>query len=735
MLLSSLVALSLSSLLTAAPAEDPASLLPAETLIYFGSTSMHTSWEASKNTAMARILSESEVKSFLHSPLAAANAVLASGLEMVSGQISEAQAAAKQMGLGDNVDLDSFEFNLDSSEPPIGQVFFALTHVLLPGMAGNSMPDVGLIFGVELLDDAMVSQLKDLWAMLPAEGSKASHGGVEYLSKSIPNAPVSVHLAFLDNLAVLSTSDTAINGMIDRHHGTNSSGSLAASADYKTMIDAAGGLLPGGSSNLLRVSPIADICRMAIAMGMSQDPSISPDQLALTLSLFDGMGFSSIRMAGGVSAVGSDGMIYTTSVLSIDENGPGLISKLSRGVGSVDLDRLDSVPADCLSASANTLGTRIVDVYDFAWDMIRQQSEEQAAEIEAQLSALLGGVDLRNDLLANVQGTMTSLSTTGQGLMGTPDNLMTMGLRDPAKFVAALGSLLDIASAQIGMPLSLKESEFDGAPFYEIDLSATPFGMAMSPAFAIRNGEMVMGTNKRGLQTYLQEGIGSSAPLSDNKRFMEFVNGLSSQGDVEAFAYSDLAETFGSTYGMLVGTAQMFPMGDEIPLDMSKVPPANTISQHLMQTYSGAYSGQGGLKVSRSVSQFQLTDFLPLFMVAGAIVAGTQVPGLAPAEIEVKVDPAEKARTDLRELKASITVYKISAQGYPESLADLLIPLGTDFPQGAYPHGELPVDPWGNSYRYAMEMHTKKRRMMPKLWSIGLNGIDESGEGDDILKF
>jgi hypothetical protein len=34
-----------------------------------------------------------------------------------------------------------------------------------------------------------------------------------------------------------------------------------------------------------------------------------------------------------------------------------------------------------------------------------------------------------------------------------------------------------------------------------------------------------------------------------------------------------------------------------------------------------------------------------------------------------------------------------------------------------------------------MEMHAKKRRLMPKLWSAGINGIDESGEGDDILRF
>jgi len=118
MLFSSLVAFSLSSLLTVAPAEDPASLLPADTLVYFGSTSVHAGWEASKNTAMARILSEPEVRSFLHQPLATANAVVASGFEMVSGQISEAQAAAAELGLGPEIDVSNFEISFESTEPP-----------------------------------------------------------------------------------------------------------------------------------------------------------------------------------------------------------------------------------------------------------------------------------------------------------------------------------------------------------------------------------------------------------------------------------------------------------------------------------------------------------------------------------------------------------------------------------------------------------------------------------------
>ena len=54
----------------------------------------------------------------------------------------------------------------------------------------------------------------------------------------------------------------------------------------------------------------------------------------------------------------------------------------------------------------------------------------------------------------------------------------------------------------------------------------------------------------------------------------------------------------------------------------------------------------------------------------------------------------------------------------------------------AFTGDALPVDPWGNGYRFEMAPHpTKAGRVLPKLWSTGANGEDEGGEGDDILLF
>lgn len=733
MIASSLLALSLTFGMVAPPPSDPAELLPAETLVYFGSTSVRDAWQAGQNTAMTQILSEPEVKAFLHEPLAAANQVIKAGMEQMKDKIAAAKDAAAGMGVEGDFDLENFSFSLDTSEPVLGRTFFAITNLDLAGTQDKPGPQVGLAIGIELLDASMLDQARKLWGSIPGEESQGSYAGVPVLTRVIPDSPLGLNLAFLDSLVVITTDGDALHGMIDRHQGRASGQSLADAQDYRAMLDAAGGLLPGGSSSFVRVAPLAQVARMALMMATQMSGEMDQSQAALVLSLYDAIGLDAIQLSGSVSAVGSDGLIYSTSVMSVDAAAPGLIAKLTGSSGAVDTGLLATIPADSTGASISTLGTQLVDAYDFIIEVARGAAPDEVAQAEDQLASLLGGASLRDDLLANPRGTFISYSTPGQGMMGQSDTVMSMGLTDAPAFVAVLGTLLDSISAEVGMPIKLVESEHEGLPFYEIDLSATPLALALSPGFALQDGQLVLATNTKTLKSVLNGSIAAgSKTLASNERLAAFVKGLEAQGDVSAISFTNVSESFGAQYGQLVGMAQMFPMGD-LPLDVSKLPPQSVIGQHLDESYNGGYVTQSGMSVSRSVSHFAMADFLPLAVIGGALYAGQQM-GITVEETAVEADPAEQAQNDLRELKASITVYKISMGGYPNSLGDLLTPLD-DFPQGAYPHGELPADPWGNGYRYAMEEHPKKKRLMPKLWSLGPNGLDENGEGDDILKF
>ena len=62
--------------LAAQQVDDPARLLPADTLLYFGTHSVRAGAEASKGGAMQLILGDPEVKAFLAKPAAAADRTL-----------------------------------------------------------------------------------------------------------------------------------------------------------------------------------------------------------------------------------------------------------------------------------------------------------------------------------------------------------------------------------------------------------------------------------------------------------------------------------------------------------------------------------------------------------------------------------------------------------------------------------------------------------------------------------
>ena len=734
-MLSPFLALALVPAALFADAEDPARLLPADTLIYFGSTSVQAGYEAAQNTAMARILGEAEVKAFLNEPLAAANQIIAAGLEIMQGEAAELQAAAEGLGLGADMKLDEMDsfISLDSdTAPPVGRTFMALTHIGMPtsGAPGAPMvPEVGLAIGIEVFGMDVGEMLTSLWSQIPFPDANSSHGGLEYLAKASPYGTLC--LATLGDLVVITTSPQTLQGIIDRSQG-GSSPSLADATEYKLMMDAAGGLIPGGSSWFVRAAPIAGIVRMAMAMGLPASGEVSPEDTQKIMGVFDSMGFSALNVLGGTSAVGQDGLIYSTTVTSIDGRAPGLLSKLATPGPAVDTTVFGEIPGDALGASVMSMGSQFADVYDFCMSTLEQVEPQGATEVRGALNALMGEYDLRNDVLANMQDRMVTYTVPGKGLMGAPDTVMRLGLADGDRFVGALGVLLDAVSAEAGMPLSLQQVEHEGGSFYRIDLSATPAGMMMQPAFSLRDGEMLFSTSEQQLKSILNGG-NAQGSLWDNAGLQTFAKGLANHGDVHALTFTDVRASFGTQYQQLAGMAAMIPGMSALPVNMSKLPTESSISKHLAESFGGTYRTEEGLDVSKSVSQFQMGDFLPLLLIGGAIYAGSEL-GISVEEMVVEADPSEVVQDDLRELKASITVFKISEGGYPDALDDLLRPLA-DFPGGAYPHEALPSDPWGNAYRFAMETHPKRNKLLPKLWSVGPNGVDENGEGDDILKF
>lgn len=716
----------LAPLAWAAPqADDPARLLPSDTLIYFGTTSVRAGADASKGGAMSQILAEPEVKAFLAKPVAAADKTLKEMLAQGGISAEDSQRWSVNAMMAGN-----------ASSAPFGKVFLAMTHFSIATSAATSkpMPDVGLVVGIELLDTRDIAVLKALWGRIPWPEETGTYKGQEFLLKSNPDGP-SVRLAFAGNLAIATLSEKSMQAVLDRVAAPAGGDSLAKSADYAQLLGTAGGQHPGGSTWIIRVAPMANMITGILGMAMasnSSDPG-KAEEVAKIAAVVQGLGLDGVRWVGGTNWREASGRVQGTAIVSITPGAPGLLPRWLADTGSIDRKLLERVPGDSLSMGAGSIDW-LPAVYDFVMSSFKAIDPAEYEMAQGEIKKFMGESDLRTDLVANLHGTMLTYQMPGSGMAEQPANIFRVGVRDPDAFVKALRSVASSVSGQfLDSPdaVPIKESDHEGHKLYEIDLSKTPLAISpIQPAFAIDGGELVFcPQSTKALKTDLN-GTPAEKSLAKNAQLSAFIDSLTSKGQLTSIGFSDNAKIFGTLYSQLASMAQMFGgAAGDLPVDLSLMPSEQSITKHLSQSWEGSYQTDGGaIFVSRSDGQFQVSDFMPLLVTAGVVgVSIATGGGAAAAEPKIE-DPYEIVQRHLGEINAGMTVFKITEGRYPESIDDLVKPL-PDYPEGCLGKSEAPVDPWGHPYRFKLNAKGK-----PQLWSVGPDGVDQGGESDDIVK-
>jgi general secretion pathway protein G len=103
------------------------------------------------------------------------------------------------------------------------------------------------------------------------------------------------------------------------------------------------------------------------------------------------------------------------------------------------------------------------------------------------------------------------------------------------------------------------------------------------------------------------------------------------------------------------------------------------------------------------------------------------VGGSKKAEIRISA-----AWNDLAEIRQALEAYRADNGRFPAELQDLLLkPPGAELWKGPYLLlAEMPIDPWGNPYRYASP--GKRSPSGVDVWSTGPDGSD--GSEDDVYR-
>ncbi|MBI5363081.1 MAG: type II secretion system protein GspG [Planctomycetes bacterium] len=383
---------------------------------------------------------------------------------------------------------------------------------------------------------------------------------------------------------------------------------------------------------------------------------------------------------------------------------------------------------------------------------------ERDAEIEAAFARSVG----TNVAVAMLP--ITSLPVGGGGSL-MPRVLVTIELKDKAAFQAAFAQF--VARTKEERPkVVVEERPYHKIPITVFSETSTDAGAKPTtpndgnPLAALFNTDSakpsVVVLDDRVLITLSPTHARTEIQRSEKKSADTELHPIAAEGRFppEAIEASsmDWSGLFGKLYDTARGFAPMLAQGGSLPFDPTTLPAASTFTRFFQPSYSWTKRTDLGLYTYSESSFGPETPITLAAVVSGlsrtqgggaaALLAGgasarapttnerSSKPKPAPSEgvAPAKDEAREKTLAVLRTIKTSIAVYRSQTGSVPSALARLLD--ATDsFPNGFLVPREVPRDAWSHELRYSPGDPGAKY----KLWSLGADGVDQEGAGDDVL--
>ena len=440
------------------------------------------------------------------------------------------------------------------------------------------------------------------------------------------------------------------------------------------------------------------------------------------------------------------------------------------GGGPLDLSHLAWIPRRATSFSMGYMPVK--KIYHTVLDAIGAVDPEMGGRISSVLAMLKDrlGLDLEQDLLDQMDGEVLTYSIASSNLMTPGTTVVAAQVKSPQELLNSLETLFGLSKGAVSLVSS--KDPATGMEIWQVQFDTTMLpssGPAMvlgrvlafiKPSFTFHKGYLVGALNPRDVKKAVAQMEGQrKGDIRSRKDVDLFLKGLPPK--VTRLSFNDIKTTIQMVYETASGALNMVSLPDDIPLDLALLPGSDTVAKHFFPITSYSFETKEGI-YGRSVSPFGPEVLLGVAAVGigstvlvskniaqkGRIRIGpvTQkkkparkpkkvlLPGaqgkIAPAKPPSKATPAQKRRVqeDFDLLSSGLVIYKVETGFYPETL-DILLKPTQDYPHGFLPdRTALPKDPWGRPYKY------KRTATGYRLWSVGPNGKDEGGKGDDILR-
>jgi len=304
-------------------------------------------------------------------------------------------------------------------------------------------------------------------------------------------------------------------------------------------------------------------------------------------------------------------------------------------------------------------------------------------------------------------------------VIGAPPTYIVLELSDPVRFTEELLELPRALPEEFIEKHPLRVRPYLKTPITTWNVPGTQAGM-FEPSWCVLGNEFLLSTSRTSLVNEIKRRRNLAPPAASDSLQR------AATGDAVLAWRFDFGALGENLLAMGRGASRM--LGDMLPVEA--LPKAGVFKRHFRTLTSTTRREGGELLTRRSADLLVDMSLVRLLLRLGPSKTETGEPAdaVVPDSGQSNADAAlASTKTGLLRLENALVVYMMENGGYPERLEKLLEPT-TDFPSGYLDAArELPRDAQQQAFVY------QRSATGYRLWSIGANGRDEAGAGDDVL--
>ncbi|MDC3307217.1 type II secretion system protein GspG [bacterium] len=438
---------------------------------------------------------------------------------------------------------------------------------------------------------------------------------------------------------------------------------------------------------------------------------------------------------------------------------------------SPGLDMIGGSPIEASSLGLAHPDALVTAVASFDPAMLLGMVTEAAPDpesVEAMMSQLEQqfGFRVDRDVIAPLGDSISYSLPKLRSLLSAPNLMAVAELEDREAFTRGMDGLVGMIK-ELG-EIEGQRTDYRGATLYSWSLAdADGGGGGMQGGGLMAGLPIDPSTFVRPTITVMDDRVLFSTLPTHAKREVRRVAKLIKAGE-EATLHAGLVQTgvadgasmvnfadwplfMGNLYTQLKALAPMLgglAGGGELPFQLEALPDMTVLTRHFSpsERYSLALEG-GRMDVTESSIGPEVSMLMGIAVIGGASVFGAatgfgaagdgwddeQTVDAEVGEQPMFLDDTEEdqasaqsqTQADLEALSSALESFQLNNAGrLPATLEPLVEPdeFGSRYLKGT----AIPLDAWGRAYRYSVTGQEGT------LWSIGPNGIDEKGEGDDL---